>query len=165
MPNWKSPPLVAGTIVMGMLVGIGVCSGYPCMATGLRYGVWADTCPTSDLRLRASVDATNLVRDRWRPATIRAEAMWIEASTAYGPLRHEYPMTRSLGVDWSLLDPAGNVVPGVEARNLAWTGGQGLLEVKVPDVPDGDYRLRAHLDAGFEAIDVDVAVPFFRPAR
>lgn len=147
-----------------MLLGIGLCSGYPCMTTGLRYGVWADTCPTSALRLRARVDATDLVRDRWRSVTVGADALWMEDSRAYGPLRQSYPLSRSLDLSWSLLDPAGAVVPGVETRNLSWSGGEGRLEVKVPDVADGDYRLRANVDAGFEAVDVDVELPLYRPA-
>lgn len=161
--RWRSPGLLTGTVTVGLLLTIGVCSGYPCLPTGLQYGVWAHRCPAGDLRLRASVDANNLVRNAWRDVGIDAEALWIEESV-YGRIKPEYPLTRSLAVDLALLDGQGQPVDGLEWKDLSWGDTSGSLDVRVPDVPDGDYRLRTTIDAGFEKVDVDLELPFYRPA-
>ena len=36
--------------------------GVPCVGTGLRYGMWLDTCPAGDMRLNVSVDVNNVLR-------------------------------------------------------------------------------------------------------
>lgn len=161
--RWRNPGLLAGTVTVGLLLTVGICTGYPCLPTGLKYGVWAHQCPAGDLRLRARVNADDLVRDAWRTVRIDAEALWVEESV-FGRIKPEYPLTRSLALDLALIDGQGAAVEGLAWRDLDWGDESGSLEVKVPQVPDGDYRLRTTIDAGFETATVDLELPFYRPA-
>ena len=48
-------------VAVAMLGTVGMCVGYPCVPTGIRYGMWLDQCPATDLRLSASVEAGKAV--------------------------------------------------------------------------------------------------------
>src|SRR5262249_17596254 len=53
------------------------------------------------------------------------------------------------------------IVADAWSANYGWT----RAKVKLPEVPDGDYRLHAAFDTGAGHLDVEVAVPLYTPAR
>src|SRR5688572_26970320 len=96
-------------VVGGMLACVGVCAGFPCLTTGARYGVWADQCPASDLRLDVDVSAYGLLREQdGGTIEIVPRARWLEGD-GLGSLRTEV-LRRGYSWDVTLLDAAGNEV-------------------------------------------------------
>jgi MG2 domain len=63
----------------------------------------------------------------------------------------------------SLIDPRG----AARRLEVRWRDADGLRigTVTLPDVPDGDYQLRAELESDLGKSDVQVALPLYAPAR
>lgn len=150
-------------VVVAMLGCIGSCVGYPCVPTGLRYGVWTDTCPVTDLRLDVDVSAAGVLRGQpGGTLSLTPRARWLDgddrrASEVTAVLRRGYAW------DVELRDATGAVVPGLElGRARRWEG--VTTDLQLPDVPDGDYTLAVTVDAGFESSTVEVPLPVYAPA-
>ncbi|MCA9567292.1 MAG: hypothetical protein KC656_05595 [Myxococcales bacterium] len=159
MRDALAPAAATGVVMLGL---IGLCSGYPCVSTGLRYGLWLEKCPATDLRASADLQASGMVRGDWGLAHLSIQAHWM---TAQGPGGYETsaPISHT-HVDIGLIDPDGNPVPGVELRDPAWSGDRLSVGVKLPKTPDGLYKLRATVEPGFETVVVDAELPLFTPA-
>jgi len=149
-------------VAVAMLGTVGMCVGYPCVPTGIRYGMWLDQCPATDLRLSASVEAGNLVRGRDTGyVALTPTANWLDGDSAWASNRQGV-MRRGVDVSWSLLrDDAA--IEGLAIEDLGFDG-RWNFRPTLPEVPDGDYVLRAHLNSGFEEIDVDVPLALYTPA-
>lgn len=162
--KWWSLPALSVLLAGGATLGcIGLCIGFPCMTPGIRYGVWTKQCSLGELRLGADVNASGLVRGQAGPVYVvpkirllRQEynSTWVEEET----------MDRGFSTTLSLLDADGNVVAdGITYDNKSDFGDYGW-PVVLAAVPDGDYTLRAHVEAPFESVDVDVPLPLYAPA-
>ncbi|MEZ4323364.1 MAG: MG2 domain-containing protein [Myxococcota bacterium] len=159
----RATAIPAVAVAAALLGCIGVCTGVPCVPTGVRYGLWLDQCPATNLRLQGQLSANSLVRGDWGNVTVHATARWLEGDGPYPSTESAY-MTRGVGVDFALVDASGAVVKGLETRDVSWDRTSLSLGMKLPDVPDGDYRLRATLTTGFETIAVDAELPLYAPA-
>ncbi len=160
-------PLAATLVPAGIVVGtslicIGACTGVPCVSTGVPYGLWLEQCPATDLRLQADLSARNMVRGDWGYVSVTPTAQWLDGDGPYANLQTAV-VPRGFDVDFSLLDGAGETVAGIETRDIDWDHGLNL-EMKLPEVPDGDYRLRATVDSGFETVEVDADLRLYAPA-
>lgn len=155
------PVVVVGTV---MLVCVGVCVGFPCLTTGLRYGMWLDRCPATEMRLDVSAEGVDLLRgDDQGLLFVRPSARWLldgdrDAQLASGQLR------RGFSVDVSLLDEQEQPVSGLVVERFEAAGDGRRARLSLPQVPDGDYTLRVVVDAGFESRTVDLPLPLYAPA-
>ncbi len=153
------PVGVTAVVLYGL---IGVFVGYPCVSTGLRYGVWLDRCPATDKRLQLGVGADGVARGATGSLWIRPELGFLEGD---GP--HAMPswnaMSRGWSADVELRDAAGKRVEGASLGRWKGSGPQ-RAELTLPDVPDGEYTLHVAVDAGFEALETDLALPLYAPA-
>ncbi|MBX2796049.1 MAG: hypothetical protein KTR31_00230 [Myxococcales bacterium] len=155
------PVVVVG---VAMLTCIGVCVGFPCMTTGIRYGMWVDRCPATDLRLDVSAEAYGLLRGQQAGTVIvRPRARWLSSDDKHA-IQLEEPMPRGFSVQGTLLDAAGDEIDGLHLDRFKLFDQGRFSEVTLPDVPDGDYVLRLDVDAGFEAQQVDLELPLYAPA-
>lgn len=152
----------ASVTFLGMLALIGLCTGYPCVSTGLRHGIWLDQCPASDLRASAELSAQDLVRGHWGRAKLTVTARWMDSLDADG--REQSARIGHSDVRIDLLDSEGELVPGLELREPDWSGDALRVQLKLPTVPDGDYRLRATVDTGFETVEVLAPLALYTPA-
>jgi hypothetical protein len=176
-PRTQSPPKAPrrgfrapwwiGLVVAGfggfVLFCLGMCVGFPCLTTGVRYGMWLDHCPVTDLRLGGNVDISGVVRGGDGTVSVlpyarymrgRGGAAWVSEATVY----------RGVQVHLDLLDAEGELLEGMEVKDRKKRRGRRKATVTLPELPDGDYILRAKLYAPFENIEVDVDVPLYAPA-
>ena len=146
-----------------VLTCIGVCVGYPCFSTGFKYGIWLDTCPATDLRLQAIVEASGLVRGADGYVNVHPTAMWLQGkgASAYG---QSQTFSRGARVALELRDLEDQPVSGMEVAGFKVSGSYLQSKVKLPDVPDGDYKLHAVVTTGFEIREIDVDLPLYAPA-
>ncbi|MCB9673627.1 MAG: hypothetical protein H6737_00840 [Alphaproteobacteria bacterium] len=160
---FRATAIPAVTVGIALLGCIGVCTGYPCVPIGLRYGLWLDQCPATNLRLQAGMDASGLVRGDWGTVSVTTTARWLHVDGSRASQRSAN-MTRGVSVDFTLVDADGKVAKGLETRDVTW-GRSGLtLGMKLPDVPDGDYKLRATVSTGFETRDIEADLALYAPA-
>jgi hypothetical protein len=156
----------AGIVALAALFCAGVvCLGGPCWRTGLRYGIWAAQCPATELRLTAELSADGLVRGTdvgWVDLT--PTARWLTSDDRWAG---EGQGQLDRGFDWTLtlVDASGAEVPGLEIVERARRPFGGVrARVRLPDVPDGDYLLRATVRAPFGETTVEAPLPLFAPA-
>jgi hypothetical protein len=152
----------AFSTAVGLLALTGFVSGVPCVPTGVQYGVWTTRCPATDLRASVVLDVEDVERGRWGAVEVRTTARWMSRTDRRG--RERKATVGGPDVLLDLVDGEGTVVGPLELRNADWSGDRLRVEVRLPDVPDGDYRLRAKVDAGFEAVEVHAEIPLYRPA-
>lgn len=163
--NRLRPLLPVAVVGAFLFTSIGVCVGYPCVSTGLRYGLWLDQCPASDLRLAADVHVQGLVRGDEGGVVVQPVAMFLEDDGPdAGAVREHF--RRGARVDLQLLDSEENPVEGVEIGAFESWGGDGLrADVTLPgDLIDGDYVVRAVVSTGFEERSIDVPLALYAPA-
>ena len=155
--------ITTGVAAAIALSAIGLCIGYPCMSTGLRYGVWLEQCPATDLRLRATVVASGLIRGDKGAITVSPVAMWLDGE---GP--HAYAMeqgfTRGARVTLELRDEEDRPLDGMVVHGFERSGNQLLSSVTLPELEDGDYKMHATVATGFETRELDLDLPLYAPA-
>ncbi|HHO49412.1 MAG TPA: hypothetical protein ENK18_00740, partial [Deltaproteobacteria bacterium] len=155
------PVFVVGAV---MLVCVGVCVGFPCLTTGLRYGMWIDRCPATEMRLDVSAEGVNLLRGAdTGQLYVRPSARWLTA-TGRGASAASGLLQRGFSVNVALLDDRGQLVDGLLLGRFEATGDGRTAGVTLPQVPDGDYTLRIDVDAGFESRTIDLPLPLYAPA-
>lgn len=164
--RWR-PFVVAGApvvIVAGVTLGcIGTCVGFPCVPTGVRYGMWLAECPATDLRLDVDVSAYGLLRGQpGGVVRIAPVARWLDGDDRDAGLG-THPLGR--GFSWTVVlkDDRGAEVPGLVLEQ-ARSGDAVEIPVQLPEIPDGDYVLHVTVDAGFESATIEVPVPVYAPA-
>jgi hypothetical protein len=131
-----------------------------CLSTGFAYGLWLDRCPDGELRQTVSLNAPSLQRGAKAYVSVNAIAHYTTGDV-YGLQQVALPrFTPSLtlvggGKEWPLEPKEG------------WreNGGSMGAEVVLPSVNDGDYTLHAKVGSALGESTLDVAVPFYTPAR
>jgi hypothetical protein len=103
-----------------------------------------------------------MVRGDWGFVSVTPTAQWLDDDGPYAS-QMSAVVPRGFSVDFALLNDAGEPVGGLETREVAWDRGLSL-EMKLPEIPDGDYQLRATVDSGFETVEVDAPLPLYAPA-
>lgn len=147
-----------------MFVGcVGLCVGFPCFTTGFRYGLWSSECPAGTLRLDPTLELEGVRRGEVSGIRVRPDVRW--ARSEEGEVRVDHGrLKRGYDVRLALLDAKGEAVEGLGLVEADRDRGGWLAKVKLGDLPDGDYRVRATIDAPFEQQTVEVPLPLYVPA-
>ena len=155
------PVVIVGAVMLAL---IGMCVGFPCFLTGIRYGMWVPRCPATDLRLDLQVEVNSVLRgESTGRLVVMPRARWLSHRDRRGTERSGV-LARGFAASAVLLDADHNAVEGFEhSRFRAFREGR-TADVTLPNVPDGDYVLRVTADAGFESATVDVDLPLYTPA-
>lgn len=153
------PVAVTGGV---LLLCMGACIGVPCFPTGIKYGLWLEDCPDTDLRLGARVSAQGLLRGEEGWVDLQPYVRFLEGE---GPDAWpvEHGIKRGYDVELSLLDDTGEPVEGFEVVEWDRAGTTRRAKVSLPVVPDGDYTLRVHFSS-MEEVEVDTNLPLYAPA-
>ena len=168
MARRPHPVVAAGipvAVVAAVMLGcIGSCVGFPCATTGLRYGMWVDQCPTTDLRLDVTVDANGLLRGHEGGGIgIHPTARWLQGEGIYAYERSS-PLHRGFGWTIALVDEAGKEIEGLQFGRARYSSGAWIPTTLPKDLPDGDYTIKAKVETGFEESTVEMPLPVYAPA-
>ncbi len=155
----RSKALVAGGALLA--VAFLVLQSKMCVGAYLRHGFVSSQCPSGDVHQTVLVQAS-LVRGGPGPVTVTAFANF---TTGPAVSADQAPLRR-FKARLALVDAKATEVP-LSTDESGWRreGLAARATVSLPDVPDGDYRLRAYVTSGLGESKVDVALPLFAPAR
>lgn len=129
-----------------------------CESMYLRYGLETTTCPSGTLRQTARVQIYDLRRGAAGSIRIAAKAHYTIAE-ADDVQALDVPEIQSVALT---LVSAKNIETPL-APIAGWKA--GTASIKLPEVPDGDYKLRAKYTTRLGIGELDVALPLYTPAR
>ncbi len=152
--------LLAALLVVVGLVGV---ARVVCLETWWSYGLVVKGCPDGEVRQLVHVRASNLMRKSAGDVTIGVLASFVrkDQTEAQVPLR-------KFDATLTLVDAAGKETPlPLEKGGFTADGGADTRSARLtlPDVPDGDYRLRARVRSKLGEETVDVPLALYAPAR
>ena len=161
--NIRSNRRVAlGLATILILIGIWWVSVDDCVSTWLFQGVKTSECPDGNLRQTVTLEARNLTREAEGFVIVGANGHGVTGSGAalQAPVRRIEP-------GLFLVDAEGRETPlavekGWERQKPGFAQG---ARVKLPALPDGDYRLRARVTSPLGTDTVDAPLAFYAPAR
>ncbi len=131
-----------------------------CQSAAIRYGIALPTCPSGRIRQTAQLDVYGMRRGAEGNVQLTAFAHY---TTASADSIQDARVTQFDSIRLSLIDGAGKATALPVKR---WTGERSRsTRVVLPNVPDGDYKLRADYVTPLGAGTLDVNVPLYTPAR
>ncbi len=132
-----------------------------CIPAWVRWGILVHDCPVGKPVAEASLEAYGLRRGQ--PGTVYVN---MDAVYSRGGADDDYraPLRR-YDVDLYLVDQQGEAtrLKPVKRWHKGQTGTR-YADVRLPDVPDGDYILRAEVDTPLGDVTVDAELPVYAPA-
>lgn len=158
MNGWQKL-VVAGAA----LLAISLLSADPdhCHSAWVTYGISVPECPVGEIRQTAEVTVSGLRRGAPGRVVVSAAAHY---TTRDADGEAVAPVTAFRALALALVDAKGAATPLPTPRWSDDSGGRAAT-VTLPDVPDGDYRLRATYATLAGAGELSVPVPLYTPAR
>ncbi|MCY1017140.1 MG2 domain-containing protein [Pyxidicoccus sp. MSG2] len=158
-------PLFIGGLA-GLLAGgfLTVLSFEVCLSSYLLHGVPMPYCPDGQMRQTVRVSADGLSRGATGQVSVVAEAH--APSPRYSGMM-DVPVLRG-SAELFLVDADDKETPLPPDKEHGWKRedhGPLVTRVALPQVPDGDYRLRARVTTPLGTDTVDAALPLYAPAR
>jgi hypothetical protein len=157
-------------LVVRILVGAGlvvaalayfIVSRMVCIPAYLKYGIEVDKCPDGEFRQTTWARADSLRRGKSGSVTVGATAHFVQEGSTYERVVQILTEPPTL----TLLDPSGKETP-LAPGPKGWTEGVSRsAEFTLPEVPDGDYILRAATKSTLGTSQVDVPLPIYAPAQ
>ncbi|MFB1485395.1 MG2 domain-containing protein, partial [Corallococcus sp. RDP092CA] len=151
---------------LGLLLlggGLAFMASGRCLSAWLFQGVEARECPDGELRQTVSVSAAGLARGASTWVNVWAQAHGVdERGRAF-----QGSVIRGSAALF-LVDAAGKETPLPPDANGHWKradSGALLAPVTLPEVPDGDYQLRARVTTPLGTGTVEAPLPLYAPAR
>lgn len=131
----------------------------PCIRAILSYGIAAGTCPDGELRQTAQLEVQGLRRGAPGWVSLRARAHY----TSDGAEAARGAVARVSAIDLALV--AGNQVRPLTVERWERGAGGSRAQLVLPDVPDGDYKLRASYETRLGKGEVSMPLALYTPAR
>ncbi len=154
---------VVGAVCAGAaLLALLVVQSQVCISAWARYGFSARHCPDGEVHQTVRVEAQGLRRGGPGPVEVSVEAHF---ATARSPEGTREPLPR-FSAALSLVDGKGTAT-ALQPDKDGWVrAGDGhSATVTLPEVADGDYKLRAAVKSAVGESTVDVPLPLYAPAR
>lgn len=154
----KSLWIALGVVVTGAM-GVLVASRLVCLGLWLETGICLAECPDGKLVPVVTMEASDLRRGA--PGEILISVVARYATTKD---EEEEEVIEKFDARLALVDAAGKET---ELKPKKWKEASSgrIAEVVLPDVPDGDYVLRAKVGTRLGAEQVDAKLPLYAPAR
>ncbi|HZI15647.1 MAG TPA: MG2 domain-containing protein, partial [Myxococcus sp.] len=155
--------LTGGLAVVLVGGGLALASWDVCLSAWALHGVKVPSCPEGRFRQTAGVNGS--WQGRGKPGSV---SVWAQAHAPYqnyGGLM-EARVERGTA-EVFLVDAAGTETPLALEKDTGWErGDDGALNASLvlPEVPDGDYQLRARVTTPLGTDTVDSALPLYAPA-
>lgn len=129
-----------------------------CERTWLRYGLDLASCPDGELRQTGELNASSVSRSAQGLVAVRAIAHYTPGD-ADGDRQAELPRLADLALSLEGGDKVSRPI-----AVLGWPM-RGVARVQLPDVPDGDYQLRARFSTALGPGEVTAPLALYAPAR
>ncbi|MFP2934338.1 MG2 domain-containing protein, partial [Pyxidicoccus sp. 3LG] len=156
--------LLGGLAVVLVGGALAVASWDVCLSARVLYGVKVPRCPDGDFRQTVGVNAHGLSRGIAGEVSVWAQAH--APDPRYGGVMQGHVGRGS--AELFLVDADGKETPLTPEKDHGWErDDDAMLKARfaLPQVPDGDYRLRARLSTPLGTDSVDAALPLYAPAR
>ena len=145
---------------VALAVVLGIASTQTCLSTGFSTGLWLDECPDGNLRQTISVSAPELKRGAYGNVLVTVSATYL-----VGP--NDQRRTESISnftPTVSLIGAHGETK--LEPKKTWDKAGGGLqAEVQLPQVNDGDYKLKTRVVSPIGEEVLELPLPLYTPAR
>ncbi len=161
-PRHRKIKITLGVVAGVFLVLVMLCANlFVCIPAWVRWGIVVHDCPTGTPVPEASLDAYGLRRGQ--PGTVYVN---MDAVYSRGGADDDYRAAmRRFDVDLVLVHPDGEIDElEPEKRWRKSYPGNRYADVRLPDVPDGDYILRALVDSPLGEVTVEAELPIYAPA-
>ncbi len=151
---------VAMAVAVGMAALIARVNTHDgrCESMYLRYGLTTMSCPSGTIRQTARLQVQGARRGGEATVQLFAKAHY---TIAGADQVQTLDITEIQSVALSLIDSNNKVTPLTPTK--PWK--TGTASIKLPEVPDGDYKLRAKYTTRLGTGELDLAVPLYTPAR
>lgn len=158
MKSWQMQ-LVGGTALLAF-IGL-IAEPEECQEAWLEYGLLLTECPVGTVRQTVDVEVAGLRRG--------AEGTVVVAAGAHYTIRdaddaQAVPVTSFRSLALALVDGKDAVTPIAVPRWDA-SDNRRSAAITLPEVPDGDYRLRVTYATRVGEGEIDVPIPLYTPAR
>ncbi|WP_426756888.1 MG2 domain-containing protein [Myxococcus sp. Y35] len=157
--------LVGGLAALLVGGGVALANWDMCLSAWVLKGVEVPSCPDGQFRQLLEVHGSGLTRGGEGNITLMAHALAPHPAT--GEVMRGR-VTRGTAAVF-LVDAEGKETPLALANGAEWTRAQDdqrvTARVVLPEVPDGDYQLRARFTSPLGTDSVDAALPLYAPAR
>ncbi len=158
MKRWQKHLVVATALVAFIALFV---EPDQCQEAWLEYGLSLPACPVGTVRQTARVEVRGLRRGAEGQVYVTAQAHYTTKDA--DDVKHA-PVTSFRSLQLALVDAKGAARPIAVPR---WdpAGERRHAAIELPEVPDGDYRLRATYETRVGAGELDVPIPLYTPAR
>lgn len=150
-------------LLVAVLIGWWDTRDGRCQTAYLSYGLTMQGCPSGTIRQTATLEASGVRRGVDAEVSLHAFAHYTTADAdAVQTLR--VPAIEA--VTLTLVDAkavATPLAPIAAEGSRPWS--DGLAKVKIPEVPDGDYKLHASFQTRLGPGELDVPLALYTPAR
>lgn len=134
--------------------------GY-CRSAHSKYDLKLPTCPSGKLRQTVRIRGNDLRRNGDGKVHLKATGLYtIAKSDAW-----QYVELTDIDATLALVDAAGQETPIALKDGWKTEFDEVMAKITLPQVHDGDYKLRAHVMTNVGAIDVDLPLALYAPAR
>jgi hypothetical protein len=154
--QWR---IIVGCAILALVVL--VASQFICVTAFLSYGILVSHCPEGTPRQTVSVSCGGLRRGS--PGVVLVEAL-----AHYTTGRADRAMTtqvRRFSTRVTLVNASGEETPLQPKEGWKEEGHRQTGEITLPEVRDGEYRLRTWVDSPLGKSQFDLALPIYAPAR
>lgn len=156
LKEWQTQLVVV--VVIAAVVALAT-EADQCTEAWLRYGISVSECPVGEVRQTAAMEVAGLRRGETGRAVLRLSARY---TTGEVDDAQQAPVG-ARAVRFSLVDGKQVVTPLPAVPRFDDT--EAVADITLPEVPDGDYRLRASYETLIGKGELDVALPLYTPAR
>jgi hypothetical protein len=132
-----------------------------CREAWVRYGLSLPACPVGELRQTAAMEVTGLRRGAEGQVLVGALAHY---TTKDADAAETVPVPRFRSLELALVDAKGAATP-LPAERWEDAGSHRRAQIKLPEVPDGDYRVRATFETSLGKGTLDAPIALYTPAR
>lgn len=151
---------VAAALAVGVAVYFLWPRGY-CRSAERAYGIIAHECPDGELRQSVRIDGHRLRRGGTGTVSIAASALYT-VDKSDEQYQSSIP---ELDIQLALVKPAGEPIAIQPEKGWRTSHDEYEAGVMLPDVPDGDYQLRATVRSRVGESGIDLPLALYAPAR
>lgn len=158
----RSKRTLLAVVFAFLAFGLFVVSRIVCLPTLLAHGLVIPVCPDGQLRQTTQLSCSSLRRGQEGFVELHSYGHFVTEARPHDVRQEELGR---LSAKLTLLDAKGTATP-LPAIDGWERAGKGIrAKVKLPDLPDGDYKVRADVEASVATETVEAPLALYAPAK